>query len=418
MVTELARDGFVDVVPVLALVSLLVTAYLHPPEWVEAVVAIAAAAAVLLTGALDRGDLSAERRHLLPVVLFLMAILVVAECCRAAGLFTAIGSRLADAGPARRTFTLTFAVASLTTVALSLDATVVLVTPVVLAAAVGLGVDRRPFQLVCVRLANTASLLLPVSNLTNLLAVPALGLSFGRFAVLMAPVWLFALVVEYVVHRVWFRKQLAEPATPRTTEHRPLPHAVLTVVALMLVGFALGSVRSVDPAWVAGTAAVVLTVRGTVRGELGFAGAVRSTHAPFALFVLALGLVVAALDTGPFGRVLADLVPRTPGLASLFAVAFLGAVLSNLVNNLPATLLLVPLAAPLGATAVLATLVGINLGSSMTWSGSLANLLWRRSVLHHGGVVSSRDFHAVALLATPVSIVGGVLLLHSWHGVG
>jgi arsenical pump membrane protein len=66
---------------------------------------------------------------------------------------------------------------------------------------------------------------------------------------------------------------------------------------------------------------------------------------------------------------------------------------------------------------VLATLVGVNLGSSMTWSGSLANLLWRRSALRAGGTVSSRDFHVVAWTVTPVSIATGVVVLHLWSGV-
>ncbi|MFL6021952.1 MAG: SLC13 family permease [Marmoricola sp.] len=407
----------VDVVPVLALAVLLATAYLHPRAWVEAVIALAATGGVLLTGVLDEHELRAETEHLLPVVLFLMAILVVAECCRAAGLFAAVGSRLALTGTPQRVFGSAFVVAALTTVVLSLDATVVLLTPVVLAATGVLGLSARPYQLVCVRLANTASLLLPVSNLTNLLALPDLHLSFGRFALLMAPVWLLALALEYAAHRIRFRDQLAaSPAAP-TSRPSPVPVLPLVVVALMLVGFAIGSGLDVEPAWVAGAAAVVLGVRALRLGELGVVEVTASTHAPFAVFVLGLGVVVAAIGAGPLGDRLADLVPSGDGLGALLLVALIGAVLANLVNNLPATLLLVPLVAPAGATAVLATLIGINLGSSMTWSGSLANLLWRRTVTRSGGTVSSRDFHLVGLAVTPLAVVGGVAVLQVWSSV-
>ena len=58
-----------------------------------------------------------------------------------------------------------------------------------------------------------------------------------------------------------------------------------------------------------------------------------------------------------------------PGSASLLVVALLATVLANLVNNLPATLLLVPLVAPLGVTAVLAALVGLGVGSGLTYTG-------------------------------------------------
>jgi arsenical pump membrane protein len=405
----------VDVISLAALVALLATAYLHPPAWVEAGVALLAAGAVLGTGTLSSHDLSREREHLLPVVLFLVGVLVVAECCRAAGLFAAIGSRLAGAGRPAATYTLTFAVAAAVTVILSLDATVVLLTPVAMAAAATTSVSSRPFQLVCVRLANVASLLLPVSNLTNLLALPALDLSVGRFALLMAPIWLLVLAIEYAVHRAWFRTELRQPPARTAVDKLPLPSFPLVVVTLMLAGFAAGSL--VDPAWVAGVAAAVLVVRALVVGELTTPGVVRSAQVPFAVFVLALGIVVAALGQGPLGDRLADLVPGGPGLGSMLLVALIGAVLANLVNNLPATLLLIPLVAPLGDTVVLATLIGINLGSSMTWSGSLANLLWRRTVRHSGGEVDSHDFHLVGLLATPVAIVSGIVLLNAWAGL-
>ena len=404
--------------PLVALVMLLVVAYRHPPEWVEAAVAVLAVAASLATGRLPGTALRAEVGHLYPVVVFLMAVLVVAECCRASGLFSAIGSRLATAGGHRRIFALAFGVAALTTVALSLDATVVLLTPVVLAAATATGVSARPLQLVCVRLANSASLLLPVSNLTNLLALPRIDLGFGRFALLMAPVWLLTLAVEYAVHRSWFRADLAVPATGRqAVSALPLPRFPLVTVAVMLAGFGVGSVVGVDPAWVAGAAALVLGGRALIRRELGVRRVARSTHASFALFVLGLGVVVATLGRGPLGDDLRSLVPAGDGLAALLGLAALGAVTANLVNNLPATLLLVPLVAPLGAVPALATLVGVNLGSSMTWSGSLANLLWRRTVVRSGGAVDGRDFHAVGLLATPVAIVAGVAALYGWAQV-
>ena len=66
------------------------------------------------------------------------------------------------------------------------------------------------------------------------------------------------------------------------------------------------------------------------------------------------------------------------------ATALLAAVLANLINNLPAVLVLLPLAAPAGPGAVLAVLLGVNIGPNLTFTGSLATLLWRR-VLHERG---------------------------------
>ena len=60
----------------------------------------------------------------------------------------------------------------------------------------------------------------------------------------------------------------------------------------------------------------------------------------------------------------------------------LATLLAAVLTNLSATLLVVPVLAPLGTTAVLAALLGLNIGSGLTWTGSLANLLWRRTLGH------------------------------------
>jgi arsenical pump membrane protein len=233
----------------------------------------------------------------------------------------------------------------------------------------------------------------------------------------MAPSWLAVLLVEYVVLRVGHRGELrlAEPE-----RDGPLPELAVfpvVVVALMLAGFVLTSPLGLAPAWVAATAAVVLVAHGLRQRAIrpGQVGA--STHLGFAMFVLCLGVVVAGLGNGWFGDRVADLVPHRPGLPGLLLVAVLGAVLANVVNNLPATLLLVPLVAPLGSTSLLALLIGVNVGSSLTWTGSLANLLWRRTLTASGRTLPSRDFHLTALVASPLAIVVAVVVLHAWAPV-
>jgi arsenical pump membrane protein len=88
--------------------------------------------------------------------------------------------------------------------------------------------------------------------------------------------------------------------------------------------------------------------------------------------------------------------------------------LANVVNNLPATLLLVPFVAPLGASAVLAALVGLDVGSTLTYAGSLANLLWRRTLLRHGMPPSAATFHAFSGLLTLPAVAVGVVVLWGW----
>lgn len=410
-------------VAALTLLVLLVVAFRQPPGWVEGFAAAAGILVCVESGEATWATAGTAVSTLLPVVAFLTAILVVSARCADLGLFEAIGQRLSRPGASgSRLLLLTFLAAVGVTAVLGLDATVVLLAPVVLAAARYMGVSARPALSACVRLANSSSLLLPVSNLTTLLAMHVLRLSFGRFALAMAPAWLVVILVEYAGHRLCYSEELRDTG-PRvaTTPVDPLPRFALVVLGLMLAGFVAGSAYGVAPAWSAATAAALLTAE-TVRRRtdpvIGMLGrTVASAQLGLAAFVLGLGVVVDALVRGGLGRYVAGFLPHAAGLPQLLLLAALATVLANLLNNLPATLLLVPLVAPLGTVAVLATLVGINVGSSLTWTGSLANLLWRRTLTGAGAPPSGRDFHRVALVTAPVGVVLGVIAVWAWSGV-
>ena len=403
-----------DLVPVAALLVLLVTAYAHPSGRVEALIGLAAAGVTCATGILGWSEVEDTLRHLGPVVLFLVTILVVADVCGRSGLFTAAAARVraASGGRVVPMFTGVFLLAAAVTAVLSLDATVVLLTPVVVGAAVATGTSYRPGAHACLRMANSASVLLPVSNLTNLLAMPHLDLTFGGFALVMAPVFVVVLGVEYVVLRLLFRRELsADPGPAEPVDVPALPVLPLVVVGLMLVGFGIGSPLGIEPFWMSSAAAVVLVAWGRRRGLLGLPDAVRSAHPAFAVFVLCLGVVVAALATGFLGDWVSDLLPDGTGFVDLLLIAVLATVLANLLTNLSATLLLVPLLVPLGDTAVLAALLGLNIGSGLTYTGSLANLLWRRTLVRLDTRPSLAEFHRVSLVATPLALVAAVATL-------
>ncbi len=164
------------------LMVVLACALARPWGWPEAVVAVPAAVVLLATGATSLVHARAEAELLGPVIGFLAAVLVLAQLCDDEGLFRTCGTWMARtaAGRPRRLLLAVFVLASVITAVLSLDAAVVLLTPVVFATAARLGARARPHVYACTHLSNTASLLLPVSNLTNLLAFAASGRLFGR----------------------------------------------------------------------------------------------------------------------------------------------------------------------------------------------------------------------------------------------
>jgi arsenical pump membrane protein len=355
-----------------------------------------------------------EIGRLLPVVGFLAAVLVLAKLCDDEGLFHAAGVYMArhswGAGQsgqarARRLLVTVFLIAAATTAVLSLDATVVLLTPVVLSTARTLDVPARPHGYAAAHLANTASLLLPVSNLTNLLAFTTAGLSFTRFTAAMSLPWLLAVAAEYVLLRWFFRRELRVGAVDGPAPPAPeIPYFVLAVLVLTLIGFGATSLLGLEPAWAAFAGAAVLAVRAVVRGHETPLGIVRAANVPFLVAVLALGVLVSAvLDLG-LGRVVSQLLPHGSTLPALLGIAAVAAVLSNLINNLPAVLVLLPLVAAGGPVAVLAVLIGVNIGPNLTYPGSLSNLLWR-NVVRDEMPARAREFTTVGLVTVPVTLV-------------
>ncbi|MEU9621255.1 SLC13 family permease [Streptomyces sp. NPDC048155] len=404
-----------EIVSVGLLLVVLAFAVVRPRGLPEATVAVPVAVLVTVAGAVPWQQAREQVGSLLPVVGFLAAILVLAQLCADEGLFTAAGELVARVCGGRTGPLLggVFAVASVTTAVLSLDATVVLLTPVVLATAARVGARPRPYVYACAHLANSASLLLPISNLTNLLAFTASGLSFTRFAALMALPWLAAIAVEYVVFRRVFAADLAAGAYPPNPEKaRPgVPVFTLVVLALTLGGFVATSFAGADPLWAALAGAGVLAVRALAKRETTVRGLVRSANPLFCLFVLALGVVVEAVVGNGLGAGLGAFLPGGPSLPALLAVAAVAAVLANLINNLPAILALLPVVAAAGPGPLLAALIGVNLGPNLTYVGSLATLLWRRILHTHGAAPDLGHFTRLGLLTVPATLVVSTVAL-------
>ncbi|MET7486269.1 SLC13 family permease [Streptomyces sp. NPDC005538] len=360
-------------------------------------------------GLLPMASASDAMTRIAPLLPFLGTVIVLAELTSRAEVFDVVAARVARAG--RGSYPLLFllcvAFAAVTTIALNLDTTAVLLTPVMLALASRVGIAPVPLAMTTVWLANTASLLLPVSNLTNLLAADRVALSplglagrmwapqLAALAVTMACLWLF----------FWRRGRRGAPATEGTglvvaamsgpgaarasdvrqddaaeryvppLVHRPADPVLFRACALACAGFLLAILVADVPLWMASaTAAAVAVAAFVVRDR----SALRLSLVPWRLLVMVPGmfLVVETFDAHGLHRLLASAVGHDGGTLGLFRAAVVGGGLSNVLNNLP-VYLAGEAAVPLpNHDQLLALLVGTNAGPVITPWASLATLLW------------------------------------------
>ncbi|MGH8880876.1 MAG: ArsB/NhaD family transporter, partial [Stackebrandtia sp.] len=266
-------------------------------------------------------------------------------------------------------------------------------------------------------LANTASLLLPVSNLTNLLAADRVALEALEFA---ARMWLpqlaaIAATMLFLWVFYWRRRE-------RDTD-RYIPPPPLT----------LAGPRERALFWVAGAACLLFILAiPFIREAIGYAAAVaamivvvafavldraklRLSLIPWQLlvFVTGLFLVVPTLSRYGLAEVMTALIGTDHNGAGAYRAAVAGAGLSNVLNNLPAYTAGEAVVPDGNGDQLLALLIGTNVGPIVTPWASLATLLCLESCRDHDLRIPLRKFMltglALAVVALTMSV--GALLL-------
>ncbi|MEJ3405730.1 SLC13 family permease [Rathayibacter sp. YIM 133350] len=378
------------------------------------IVLLAVGAIAVATGILPLAEAITLWERVWPILLFVLAMTIVTELAAEAGLFSWIAEH-ATVWAGGRTWLLwliVVALAVLATVFLSLDTTAVLITPVVIIAARHAGLSPLPFAFTTVWLANTASLLLPVSNLTNLLAQSTLSSQAGGAVsplAFAAMTWLPALVavlVPVVAVGVMARRALFTRYTverPNRVSDPTLLIAATTAVAVLIPGLVSGL-----PVWMPACAAAAVLL---VTFAIARPSVLRLGLVPVPLLLLASGLflVLEAAHALGLGQLLAEVAGSGDSPAALLQMAGVGAAGANAANNLPAYLALEPTADT--PRRLIALLIGVNAGPLITPWASLATLLWHQRLVAMDVQISWRRFALAGLVVAPLTVGAATLAL-------
>lgn len=370
------------------------------PSWTVAVITAAVAVTV---GVASRHTASVALRPLVEPLAFLVLAVPLAAMLDELGVFDA-AARLARG----RHLTLATWLLAITTVALfNLDAAVVLLTPLYVRIARRQGVDAVALAFQPMLAACLASSLLPVSNLTNLIAASDRHLTAVAFLKVLGPPTVAACAAGYLGWRLAFRRRLA-PSAAATADRTqgPLDRRALAVgavtTAVLLVGFIPGRSWGV-PAWV-----VVALV------DVGLLVLVRRVpwrRVPVGTAALAASLAVLVAAVGRHVSVSAWFGGAGHSAGAVLRVVLVSAVAANLVNNLPAFLLglhALPAGHPAGLWALL---LGVNVGPTLLVTGTLSTLIWFDLVRRDRLDVRARDVARVGVVAGVPALAASTAVL-------
>ena len=385
---------------------------MHEAWW-----AVGGAVALVAARAVSPHDAGAALARGLDVYLFLIGMMALAGFARAEGVFGWIATRAVQAarGSRARLLLLVYGAGVATTAFLSNDATIVVLTPAVLAAVRRTNAPPHAYVFACAFVANAASFVLPIANPSNLLffadKMPHLRAWLASFALAS----LASVALTYAVLALVFRRDVAVPLVVHdghAPPPRPLASAMLAVSAIAPVITSSFSGPLGQVTFGCGLVAAVLSATHAPSAPLRIA---REIAWPVVAMTAALFVLVEALDTAgaaALPRALFAWAAHQAAPVAQVGIAAASALASNVVNNLPVGLDLgkyVGAAHPPAALSA-AALVGVNVGPNLTANGSLATLLWLAILRREGIAIGPLRFAAVGIAATPLALIAAALL--------
>jgi len=403
-----------------AMVALVV---IRPRRWNDAWWTTLAAAAMLALGLVTPHQAIGAVLAGKSALLFLLSLLALSLLVGKSGFFDWAAIRCARIaqGDAHALYRNAFVAGAIVTAVFSLDTTAVMLTPLLLALVKRLRIPAAPYVVLCAFVANVGSLLLPISNLTNLLFADAFRQTFAAFAARMIVPQLVALAATYAILRWHFRHQLPSsfdgeklPNPATVVPNRSFFALCIAVLAGVLVCYFLAPLVGLEPYVFAFAASAVLAVAGLLAGRVQLRTALELSWDLFP-FVIGLFIAVQGLENlgivGLSSRWLLEMRPGSP--EKLLATAGATAVASNIVNNLPAALIArsVLLTSHAHMGTVLAALVGADAGPMITPFGSLATMLVLAFARRDGVEVRAGRLVLLGLWAVPVIVVLATLAL-------
>jgi Na+/H+ antiporter NhaD/arsenite permease-like protein len=289
------------------------------------------------------------------------------------------------------------------------DAICLVLTPLVLELTVALGRQPVPYLLAVAMASNVGSTATITGNPQNIMIGSFSHIPYTKFAVVLGPVALIGLIVTVALIALFHRDEFVDTARLEAQPPKVDANRVLVIRALMatliLIALFFGGVMPAKAAIIIG-GLLLLTRR--VKSRRVYAEIDWSLLLMFAgLFIIVAGAQHALLSDDTIAAVSRLHLDQVPVLSTVTAV------LSNLVSNVPAVLMLKPFVDALKDhdTAWLVIAMASTLAGNFTVLGSIANLIVVQRAAGSGVAISFWDYFRVGAPLTIITLAIGTLWL-------
>jgi arsenical pump membrane protein len=321
-------------------------------------------------------------------------------------------------GSGIRLFSLIYGVGVIVTVFLSNDATAVVLTPAVYAAARAAGTKPLPYLLLCAFVANAASFVLPISNPANLVVygttMPPLSAWLAQFGLPS----IAAIGITYLALRLRLGSAVSAPVrqappTAALTQGGRLTGYGIVATAIVLLTASACNWQLGLPTFCAGLLTAAFVLIGNRQSPIPILRGISWSVIPL---VAGPFILIEALQKAGLIETLARLLREQSAVSIPWTAAGAGtlvAFICNLMNNLPAGLVAGSTVAAAHApnSIIGAVLIGVDLGPNLSITGSLATIIWLIALRREGETVSAWDFLKLGIVVMIPALLGALGIL-------